>query len=111
MKSKMLKRTFISLVATTVLMSSTSSLASEKKKEIKARWISLEEKADFSGMLVPENQFNEATVQMLELKICEDRLKNKNCSDSLERDANTFYVGVIMFFAGGLAGYLANEKL
>jgi hypothetical protein len=92
-------------------MSSTGLQASEKKKEIKARWISLEEKADFSGMLVPENQFNEATLQMLELKLCENKLKNQDCGDSIEQSANKFYVGVIMFFVGGIVGFVAAEKL
>jgi len=62
------------------------------------------DKAPFTGFLMPDYQFDRASLATLELGLCEESLKNKDCSDSVETDFERIKSGAGWFFIGLATG-------
>lgn len=71
------------LMALIVFVSST--IASTN--ELKTVPLKKGDEAPFAGYLLPDKHFEEAHLAILELPICERRLKDVDCADSLEYEA------------------------
>jgi hypothetical protein len=63
-------------------------------------------RAPFSGYLLPQKDFNDATISFLELKACEGRLEKIDCQDSPEDQWRTVGDGVLAGFIGFALGGL-----
>ena len=61
-------------------------------------------KAPFTGVLLPNDHFIEAATALEELAICELRLENKRCGDSLEDEWERARTHGTIGFAGFLLG-------
>lgn len=99
---------FTSLVVTSVLINSTISRAGDVESAV---WINKGDRAPTDGYLIPEPRFHDATIQMLDLKICEQRLLEKDCGDNLTANAKAFHAGLISFGIAFVAYAMIKPKI
>ena len=74
-------------------------------------WINKGDRSPADGYLIPEVRFHDATIQMLDLKMCEQRLKDQDCSDDLSVLPVAFQAGAIGMILGFVAFVVIKPRL
>lgn len=95
-------------LAMSVLINSTISQAGDVESAV---WINKGDRAHADGYLIPEVRFHDATIQMLDLKMCEQRLKEQDCSDDLSVLPVAIQAGAIGMILGFVAFVVIKPKL
>lgn len=85
-----------------------SSVSWTKEKTI---YLKENNRAPFNGYLLTEGDFNKTALAVLELSICESRLKQKQCGSSLEDEYEDIKQNAMFFVLGLVVGGVALTAL